>query len=198
MFGLFKKGSNNGRGSTKPVSPEGEKISKPISPNVQGRLRHALELLAYVLEHDESKNQHIIAFIATADDESGRDGVNAMDAAFVRGSDESVGDMLMQVGMKDDTFAKAMIAVAQAIQYHKPELKKYAKNLMEKVQQGIDDGEISPKSGFKRGEKRSLDNFGEEMKRVSLDDLSKASDEEIDNMIEDLLKSTREDEEDED
>ena len=39
MFGLFKKGNNKGKGSLKPVSPEGEQISKPISGSVQGSRR---------------------------------------------------------------------------------------------------------------------------------------------------------------
>jgi len=206
MFELFKKGSNKGKGSTKPVSPEGEKISRPISPNVQGRLRHALELLAYVLENDESNNQHIIAFIGTSEEEKGEHGVDSMDAAFVRGSDESIGDMLMQVCMKDDTFAKATIAVAQAIQYHKPELKKYAQRLKKEVQEGMDNGEISPTSSYAEKERKSkgkrrsssLEDFGKHMKGINIDDLSKASDKEIDNMIEGLLDASRDGEEDDD
>jgi len=205
MFGLFKKGNNNGKGSQKPVSPEGEQISKPISGTVQGKLRHALELMAYVLENNLNKNQHILTFVATADPnaQEGESGIESMDCAFVRASDESIGEILMQVGMRDDTFAKAMIAVAQAIQFHKPHLKDYADDLMDKVREGQRNGEIPKTSNFKgsnvKGKRIGLniEEFGKNMKGINIDDLSKASDEEIDDLIDGLINSAR-DEEDED
>ena len=205
MFGLFKKGNNKGKGSLKPVSPEGEQISKPISGSVQGKLRHALELMAYVLENNLNKNQHILTFVATADPDKeadGESGIESMDCAFVRASDESIGEILMQVGMRDDTFAKAMIAVAQAIQFHKPHLKDYAYNLMDKVREGQRNGEIPKTSNFKgsnvKGKRRGLniEDFGKNMKGINIDDLSKASDKEIDDLIDGLINSAR-DEEDE-
>jgi hypothetical protein len=206
MFGLFKKGNNKGKGSLKPISPEGEQISKPIAGNVQGKLRHALELMAYVLENDLNKNQHIITFVATVDpanEKEGEHGIESMDCAFVRASDESIGEILMQVGMRDDTFAKSMIAVAQAIQFHKPHLKDYADNLMKKVEEGQRNGEIPKTSNYTgsstKGKRRGLniEDFGKNMKGISIDDLSKASDKEIDDLIDGLINKAR-DEEDED
>lgn len=204
MFGLFKKGSNKGSGSLKPVSPEGEQISKPIAGSVQGKLRHALELMAYVLENNLNTNQHILTFVATVDpnrESEGESGIDSMDCAFVRASDESIGDILMQVGMRDETFAKAMIAVAQAIQFHKPHLKDYADELLDQVKEGQRNGDIPKSSPYakQKGRKRGLniEDFGKNMKGINIDDLSKASDKEIDDLIDGLINRAR-NEEDED
>lgn len=200
MFGLFKKGDNSNNKSLKAVSPEGEQISKPISGSVQGKLRHSLELMAYTLENGLNKNQHIITFVATVDpkkEEKGSSGIETMDCAFIRASDESIGDMLMQVGMKDDTFAKAIIAVSQALQFHKPSLRQYAKGLMDTVKEGQRNGDIPKESPYAKEKRKGLaiDDFGKAMKGISLDELSKASDEEIDKLIENLVKKTKDDRE---
>jgi len=197
MFGLFKKGGGNNN-SHKPASPEGEKLSKPISGNIQGVLREALEKIAYTLENDLQKNQHIITFVATIDpakegpDESG---LQEMDCAFVRASDESIGDILMQVSMRDDTFAKAMIAVSEAVQFHKEHLKDFADKLKEQVEDGQRNGEIPLKSGLKGFSKNkkhrrrglNLESFGDGIKGINLDDLKNASDEDIDRMLDGII-----------
>tara|TARA_R110000772_G_scaffold62137_5_gene139690 strand:- start:18892 stop:19338 length:447 start_codon:yes stop_codon:yes gene_type:complete len=148
-----------------------------------------------------------MTFVATVDPDKeadGEHGVESMDCAFVRASDESIGEILMQVGMRDDTFAKSMIAVAQAIQFHKPHLKKYGDELMKEVAKGQRNGEIPSKSDWtgssnKKGKRRGLniEEFGKNMKGINIDDLSKASDKEIDDLIDGLINSAR-DEEDED
>lgn len=206
MFELFKKGNNKEENSLKPVSAEGKKISKPISGSVQGKLRHALELMAYVLENDLNKNQHIITFVGTSDPNKkadGESGIESMDCSFIRASNESVCDILMQVGMRDDQFAKAMITVSQAIQFHKSHLKDYAEDLKDSVKDWQRNGEIAKNSNFKssnaKSKKRELKikDFGKNMKGISVDDLSKASDEEIDDLINGLINKAM-NEEDED
>jgi hypothetical protein len=209
MFEFLKR---KGDKLLKASSPEGEKIKKPISPSVQGRLRHALELLAYILENKENEEQHIISFVATVDSEkskNGDSGIESMDAVFVRASDESVCEMFMQVAMKDDVVAKAIIAVSHAVQFHKPDMKEFADELEEgAIERGYDKNNKNKKKSkhdippeiLKEAKEKGLDieAIADNMRAINIEDLKGKTPEDFDKLIDDLTAGTGMDDDDDD
>lgn len=168
----------------------GKKISKPIVKRVQGHLRKSMEHMAYALENNQSIDQHVLCLVAQIDkdkeginDDSGYEGMNC---AFIRGSDASLCDMLLQTGIRDQTFAQAVIAVGKALQFHDPRMKAFADDLEN------DTSKIPGNSIQNRKSKSLFENLGKGMKGINLNDLMNASESDIDKMIGDMLKEDEE------
>lgn len=207
MFNFFKKNKKDKKNipnwklsdNLKAISPEGEKISKPISPFVRGKLRHALELLAYIMENGKNEDQHILTLVSTVDKqkaiEDNSHGIVSMDASYIRATNESLSEMLFSASMKDSTFGKSIITVAEAIKFHKKEYRDFdkllnkEKNQILKKQNKEDD--IDNLKTFK-GEKSNVDfkQFSENLRGVNLNDVSGKTDKEMDDMIDDILKDS--------
>lgn len=189
MFNLHKKGGKNQEKpkSMKPVTEEGKMLSQPISPNVQGLLRESLEKMAYVLEKELHLDQHVVTFVAT----EGKDGkLDSMDIAFMRTSPEIFGEILMNAGMRDVDMGKTIIAVAQALQWQKKEFKDYAIDLKGTINEAIKNGEIKGGTGMLDKSDNFHENNPGEIGGFNIENLAGASEEEVDNIIDNLLKET--------
>lgn len=189
MFNLHKKGGKNQEKpkSMKPVTEEGKMLSQPISPNLQGVLRESLEKMAYVLEKELNTNQHIVTFVAT----EGKNGkLDSMDIAFMRTSSEMFGEILMNIGMRDDDMGKSIIAVSQALQWQKQEYKDYNKGLKNTINEAIKSGEIKKGTGLIDKSDNSHSNNPGDIVGFNIENLAGASEEEVDNIIDNLLKKT--------
>ena len=189
MFNLHKKGGKNQQKpkSIQPVTEEGKMLSQPISPNIQGVLRGSLEKMAYVLEKELDTDQHIVTFIATADK---KDKIQSMDIAFMRTSPEIFGEILMNVGMRDVDMGKTIIAVAHALQWQKKEYKDYSRDLKGTINEAIKSGEIKGGTGMLDKSDSFHKNNPGEIGGFNIENLAGASEEEVDNIIDNLLKET--------
>jgi hypothetical protein len=191
MFGMFKKGSNKEEENkknvkAKAVTEEGKMLSKAVSPNVTGILRESIEKMAYVLENDLNKKHHVITYVVTETKEGRMDSADIM---FMRTSSSIFGEIMMQVGMNDNDMAEAIIAVSEALQYQKESNRDYAIGLRKQVADNISDGTISAGT-FKTGKSKNPSYKTNDKGEVgfNIEKLAEASEEEVDSMIEDLLK----------
>lgn len=173
-----------------------DKLKKPLADSVTGNLRKAMEYLAYVLENDENLTHHVVTLVGRIDkDREGivDSGFEEMNCAFIRASDASLCDMLMETGMRDDTFAKSIIAVSHALQFKKEELADFANELDDDVTESIAKGKIPTRPKKSKEKKKLFENMGPGMKGINLNDLMDASQEDIDKMIGDMLAEDEED-----
>lgn len=189
MFNLHKKGGKNQQKSKsmQPVTEEGKMLSQPISPNIQGVLRESVEKMAYVLENELDTDQHVVSFIATSDK---KNELQSMDIAFMRTSPEIFGEILMNVGMRDVDMGKTIIAVAHALQWQKKEYKDYSRDLKGTINEAIKSGEIKEGTGMLDKGDNFHDNNPGEIEGLNIENLAGASEEEVDNIIDNLLKES--------
>lgn len=195
---MFKKGGKSKtHKSLQPLTPEGEKLSRPISPNITGRLREAVEIIAHSLENDLHNDNNILLLMSSGRDKNG--GIEQMDTSMVRASIEQLGDMMMASTRQNDEMAQTIVTIANALMHNDKKLRDYNERLNQHVASEIKKGNIEdPDAGTskKRSSSKgslnfdSIEEFGEKMKGISIDDLSDASDQDIDDLINRLTKES--------
>lgn len=194
MFNLFgKKRKNIPSIKDLAVTEEGKKLSSPISLNIKGVLREAMEKLAYALEQNQEKDKTIMCFVASENKNySGKVGereIETMDISFVRGSSRTLTEVLMNMGNRDpEHFGKIIITVAELLQSKHPELKKLKQEIdsslpeLEKLAEKLAN---MPESMRKAA--LDVEINGRKGKAFNIDKLANASEEEIDKIIDSML-----------